>query len=42
MMGRDAPKWFGEKATTWPKLTEIYKQGTPPLKEAGVGVKDRK
>jgi len=42
LMGRDAPKRLGEQAGSWEQLTELYKAGTEPLREAGVGVKDRK
>jgi len=42
LMGRDATKRLGEKAGSWEQLTELYKAGTEPLRDAGVGVKDRK
>ena len=42
LIGRNAPKHLGEKGKTWDGLNEVFKQGTAPMKEAGVGVKDRK
>lgn len=42
LIGRDAPKRLGERAGTWEELTAVFREGTEPLKEAGVSVQDRK